>query len=333
MTSTERILSLIDDALSNFEARSHEANIRSAVRIANLVGDTTTALRLSHELRGIGGDTIANKVDAQRLMPDPDSWSDPDGPAVKAIESFIKDRSVSDEKMMGHSIRQIEFIHQSLVDVDSGQVGLRGQREYLISKQQIEDILDRVSYRVFMALCGWERQLSFQGIHERIFSAQRVRVDRLLAQGAPHLVDMFNAAFRRLGEAAAGQPGVAVAEELSQAITSCRRIMKAVADHVHPVGTELQNESGVKLDDPAYRNRLKEFTKKAISSSSVSATIEAMIAGVYERFAALDKLANKGVHAELALEEAEWCALNAYLVCGEILRIHENGSASEATQT
>jgi hypothetical protein len=32
--------------------------------------------------------------------------------------------------------------------------------------------------------------------------------------------------------------------------------------------------------------------------------------------------ANKAVHAEMALEIANLCALNTYIVCGEVLRLY-----------
>ncbi|GAA3470403.1 hypothetical protein [Nonomuraea roseola] len=332
MTSTAYVRDLISTALQEFDDRPLTANVRRAIRIANLVGDTQTAIRLSYELRDIGGDKTSNIRDVQRLMADPGTWHDPSGPASMALEGYLADRRRSpgtrDDTILAHSLDHMDFLDRVFAEIGDEKISDRQWTEQLGIDSRFNEIRSTVRYRVFMALCGWERQLSYQGVRERIFSAQRARVDQLLAQEAPHLMDMFNVAFRRLAEAAGGQPGVAVAEELSQAITSCRRILKAVADHVYPPTPGATTETGAKLDDPAYRNRLREYTKQAIDSGSVAATVEAMIAGVYDRFATLDRLSSKGVHAELALEEAEWCALNTYLVCGEILRIHERRSVS-----
>jgi hypothetical protein len=52
--------------------------------------------------------------------------------------------------------------------------------------------------------------------------------------------------------------------------------------------------------------------------------VEAALGGLYDRFAALDKLANKGVHAELGVHEAELCAISTYLVAGELLALGES---------
>ena len=51
------------------------------------------------------------------------------------------------------------------------------------------------------------------------------------------------------------------------------------------------------------------------------------IVDVYDRFTALDNLASKGVHATVAREEAEFCAMSTYLVAGEVIRIHAALSA------
>ena len=105
----------------------------------------------------------------------------------------------------------------------------------------------------------------------------------MLAHGAPAVLDQFSAVYRRLREATR-DPVLPVSEDLAQAVTSCRRILKTVADHLAALG------------------------------------------GIYDRFSALDKLANKGVHAELGVPEAELCAIHTYLVAGELLALGESAA-------
>jgi hypothetical protein len=78
------------------------------------------------------------------------------------------------------------------------------------------------------------------------------------------------------------------------------------------------------LDDAKYRNRIKEFTKKANAGETLADATQSTIFGIYERFAAIDKLASKGVHADLALAEAELCAINTYILAGELLRLADS---------
>jgi hypothetical protein len=75
-----------------------------------------------------------------------------------------------------------------------------------------------------------------------------------------------------------------VQEDLAQAVTTCRRILKAVADHVLPGVRGATSESGSKLDDPAYRNRVHELISTNLSSNSVADATEAAYGGFLERF-------------------------------------------------
>ncbi len=146
----------------------------------------------------------------------------------------------------------------------------------------------------------------------------------MLATGAPDLLDQFAAVYRRLGDATR-DPSTPVAEELAQAVATCRRILKAVADHVLPGVPGAQTDEGRPLDDSAYRNRIYEFVKQNVSGDSTKDSVKAAVGGIHERFTALDKLASKGVHAEVAVPEAELCAIGTYLVAGELLSIASGG--------
>jgi hypothetical protein len=176
--------------------------------------------------------------------------------------------------------------------------------------------------RTFTVLIAWERQFGYSSINESIFFTYQRQVDRLLSDGTPELVEKFTAVYRRrLREAATLHPDQEVPEELSQAITTCRRILKAVVDHVFPPTDETAS-GGQSLDDARYRNRLAEFITRRCDSGSHRAMTTAMVSGLHDRFKAIDTLTNKAVHAEMALEIANLCALNTYIVCGEVLRVH-----------
>lgn len=189
-------------------------------------------------------------------------------------------------------------------------------------RQLMRGIRERVRHTVFAALCAWERQLTYANVNERIFERFRSRVDSILAQGAPAVLDQFAAVYRRLREATKN-PTAPVSEDLAQAVTTCRRILKSVADHLIPGVAGAMTESGNLLNDAAYRNRIYEFVKINVVSDTTAETVNAALGGIYDRFSALDKLTNKGVHAELGVQEAELCAINTYLVAGELLALSE----------
>ncbi|MQS15930.1 hypothetical protein F7Q99_27665 [Streptomyces kaniharaensis] len=189
----------------------------------------------------------------------------------------------------------------------------------------MREVEDRTRHRTFAYLCEWERRFGYTSINESIFGAYKAKVDKLLSEGVPALVEQFTAVYRRLNEAAAGDPKRPGSEELAQAVTTCRRILEAVVDHVLPPQKE-PSADGHKLDQPAYRNRLFEFIKRTNESGRVAEMTVALAAGLHDRYTAVSTLTNKGVHASMALRAANLCALNTYIVCGEILLLKEQGA-------
>ncbi|MFC9250005.1 hypothetical protein [Amycolatopsis thailandensis] len=316
------VLSLVREALDELDDHPLDATARRTARIAVLLGETELAVRLGLELQPIGGDPEANKADLQRLMADPSSWNVPNSPAKKALDAYSALRQIESGphagKISAHSLAEIaDFLRQ----YDMATV----TRETAANLAHLRSIQDGIRYTIFAALCSWERQLTYADVNERIFERFRSQVDATLANRAPQVLDQFTAVYRRLREAAQ-RPESTVQEDLSQAVTTCRRILKAVADHVLPGERGATNESGVKLDDPSYRNRVHEFIARHVNSGSVADSAKAAYGGLLERFKTLDELANKGVHAQLGLREAELCAISTYLVTGELLAVAAQSS-------
>ncbi|MFJ6385917.1 hypothetical protein ACIQI7_38675 [Kitasatospora sp. NPDC092039] len=323
MTSADHILALVRTALDEFDDRPLSVSVRRAVRIASLVGDTEVAIRLGYELRPSAGDPRANAKATKRLMADPSSWGSMDGPAAAALREYLNDRSMNmkdpEALIAGHSLEEMEY----LLQLSEGEVEGPSVRPDLLERtMMLRTIRDLTRHRTFTYLCEWERRFNYSSINDTIFGNYKTLVDRLLSTGVPGLVEQFTAVYRRLNEAAASDPERPVTEELAQAITTCRRILESVVDHVLPAQDE-PSATGHRLDQSAYRNRLFEFIKRANQSGSTAEMTVALTEGLHDRYTAVGKLTNKGVHATLALRAANLCALNTYIVCGEILQLKD----------
>lgn len=324
--TTEYLLRLVRQALDEFDDRPLDVSIRRAVRIASLVGESQTAVRLSLELNPIGGHRGANAEDTRRLMTDRSAWGDPDGPVERALAEFAEDRRIGPDKLSGHSIAQTQRWLDLMTEEDVS------NKELFEMRATAKEILDRARHRTFTALCEWERRFSFGVTTQSLFDGFHDRVLRQLAAGAPRLIEQFNAVWSRIREARRENPQGEATEELAQAVTTCRRILKAVIDHVLPGEHGLLSEDGHVLDDEKYRNRLHEFTKRAMASESRTEALVGSLAGLNERFKALDGLASKGVHADVAMDEAESCAINTFIVAGEILEANDRLTANRTSQ-
>jgi hypothetical protein len=251
-------------------------------------------------------------------MGDPSRWRDldEDSPDVVAMNEYLKDRAKENEPgmVLAHSLADIVYLTE--------QVPTTHTAAALEADLVLRQIQDRVRLRTFSYLISWERQFGYTSVNESIFGSYKAEVDMMLAEGVPDLVEKFTAVYRRMNDAAARTPDSPGTEELSQALTTCRRILEAVVDHVLPAQDQ-PSESGHKLDQPSYRNRLFEFVKRANTSKSTAAVTVALGKGLHDRFTAIDELTNKGVHASVALRVANLCALNTYVLCGEILLLKQ----------
>ncbi len=288
--SNDYVLTLVQRALDELDDRPIDVSARRAARIASLLGETEFAVYLGLELKPVGGHPPANAEDTQRLMADPSLWGDPEGPAEAALTRYMASRSIAwgpdQGKSSVHGLAAVESIIQMQSDTPSNY-------DAALMQSHMRDIKERVRHSVFAALCAWERQLTYANVNEKkIFERFRSHVDALLAEGAPSLLDQFSAVYRRL-RTATNNPASPVAEELSQAITTCRRILKAVADHVLPGIPNAKTDAGHALNDAAYRNRVYEYVKTHTPSGTTAETVNAAVGGLIERFNAVDKLANK----------------------------------------
>jgi hypothetical protein len=310
MTTNDHILDLTQRALDEFDDKPLEVSVRRAVRIASLLGESQTAVRFSLELSPLGGHPQANAETTRKVMADAETWGDPSGPAELAMQEYVEDRKKEGDLILGQSLAEIDYWNQQAQLLPGQSV-----RPEVVEQQSLSHrIVETTRHRVFASLVAWERQLMFSATNERIFRRFQLGIDALLAERSPELLEQFNAVYRRLRDAAASLSTAPVHEDLSHAVTTCRRILKAVVDHVSP-------SDGRGATEDRYRIRLKEYVQRVIDSGTVKELTIAGVEGLYDRFATVDKLSNKGVHAQLALEEAELCAIHTYIVVGEVLRM------------
>ena len=120
MLETDRIVRLVRLALDEFDDRPLEVNVRRTIRIASLMGDSKTAIRLAFELKPIGGRPEANAEDTRRLMSDPSEWHSRSGPHEAAIAEYSDDRRLSNGKVLAHSLPELEFWEGVYKELDHG---------------------------------------------------------------------------------------------------------------------------------------------------------------------------------------------------------------------
>ena len=184
-------------------------------------------------------------------------------------------------------------------------------------QRQMQNILDRVRAKVHDYLVKVEARLTFEERNDDVFDQQIAAVNELIDAYAPEVAAMFTAAYDRLGDT---NP-----ESLHQAATSCRRILKAVADHLYPAAPNIVDTTGKvrEVGEENYVNRLLAYAEGKLPGT-VGEAWRASLKDLSARLDALFKVGSKGVHAPgIALFEARHCAMQTYLLVGDLLRFED----------
>ena len=141
-------------------------------------------------------------------------------------------------------------------------------------------------------------------------------MDERLQSLAPEILDQLHIAYRRTREG--------TSEARSHALTSCRRVLKALADRFYPPSkAPVMGVDGKErvLNDSMYIARLWQFISELNTGSKARQILHDDVISLGERIDRLYQLTNKGVHENVTEFEVNMCVLSTYNVVGAILRL------------
>jgi hypothetical protein len=338
---------LLDAALTQFEmpAMTVSSAVRRAHRIASLRHDLVNLVWLQWELT----DLSAGGKDAK--------WQDPGVARVKAqldallgVEEGRKAARAGfyqwernrtshvdgQDMVLAMSISQIELelgsLHATYNEPDPGHLegdpyGFLGSREGEKAKilsliLQVEPVVERVRSAVYTFLVHTEAEILAGQRSASVFLRAQEYVNGALHHLAPDALQKFTSAQDRLYS---GDP-----EGPSHALTSCRRVIKALADALYPAsGATIVGDDGLGRDmsDDKYRNRLLQWVREAIGTHAQTIVMREALASLGARLNSLEALASKGVHDHVTLGEAETCVAQTYLLAADFIRLADGTSA------
>jgi hypothetical protein len=317
------LLPLINEALAEFGQPSYTLSsvIRKAIRITSLNKDyvNLTWLRLQMS----GSKEEQNKIWEDLRLECGDTLADLVRNIV--VEEYLRIRTTEEKKVLIESIPDTEHklrgFSQTLSDISTGHPANSVQRtkDQIFLQNAIYErtmFLNKIGQQVHDILVTAERNLWYGAIQSDIFARTRQYVDVRLSQLAPQALQQFVSVYRRMSEGDT--------EARSQAVTSCRRILKTVADALYPPRDEtIPGPKGqpIALNDANYRARLRKYVLDNAKHETSRDLLVAQLNDLGERIARLDNLASKGVHADISTAEVDQCVIQTYLAIGDVLRL------------
>lgn len=182
-------------------------------------------------------------------------------------------------------------------------------------------LLKAAKSQIYRYVLDIHYELRFGSVQEEIFQKTRHFVDLKLSEMVPEAVSKFISAFDNLKSE---NP-----EDWSNAVGSCRRILKAVADKLYPPnpgGQEEIEKNGkrIKVGPDHYLNRLILYVQDKSKSRTFKSIVGSHLEYFVERLEAVLSAGHKGAHEDIqTAEEAERYIIYTYLLIGDLLRLEQ----------
>ncbi len=200
----------------------------------------------------------------------------------------------------------------------------RMRMTYVTTRMPLDNILARIKDGLWEFLTETEHELTFGEATAETFDRLRSYVDQQLTTISAPALEQFQTAYRRLKDGSD--------EDRAHALTSCRRVLKTLADELYPARSEPVTGSDGKphaANDAAYVNRLLQYVSEMVGKHENGAVVQATLSDVDARLSTLNDLASKGVHADATTYEVDTCVVQTYLVVADVLRIRERATIAE----
>lgn len=351
MAVLDQVTRLVQDALDDFDKPGSTVSslLRRAIRVAKLRNDHLALFWLEMEAFGVegSGEAAQRAVEmkarltsdgyvalvvplveafmARRSWPELDSAGMPkpikQGGAVNPTPVSELEREVA--SLTAHMESLIAPAGLNPVDLYNKDNDIQKARMVLLVKiGLLNKIIEQVRSAIFTYLTTAEHQLLYGQTNADLFERNREFVDQRLGAIAPETLAQFTSVYRRLNEGDA--------EALSQALTSCRRVLKSLADQLYPArSTPVIGRDGKPhpVTEDKVVNRLVQFVTEASEGRTTDDLLNASIMSFGLRFDRLIDMSSKGVHSDVSPSEAEQCAIQTYLIVGDLLRLADGTSA------
>lgn len=157
--------------------------------------------------------------------------------------------------------------------------------------------------------------LKFSSLTESIWLKMKNKIDSYISEIIPDETQKLTAIYDSLND---DNP-----EKWSTALTTCRRMLKAVADKLYPSSNKPITKEGkeIKIGEEHFVNRLICYIEQNSTHETLDKITNANLDYIGNRLDSIINESCKGTHAKVEKEEAERCFMHVYMLIGDILEI------------
>ena len=303
-SEAEHILALSRELLDDIELDRITGNklLLKASRLARLAGSEEIRKWIGFEMQGY----ISTDEVALRYMTLTGRWTNYKeakgwwGPLAQQEAIIESNKARIDATKLGSmSGENMVFVVDRLN---------KSHRELSSTITHLSAVKSRVLGLIHKFVSGVYYERQFADVAASTFETYKKDVDALIAEKAGDVLVKIPSVIARLHEKDD--------EAVSQALTTCRRILECFADAIFPPSNEIYELGGNKLslDASKYQNRINIFISQRTESVSRRNRLRQNISNLFDRV-------STGIHKDVTTEEAYSLFLNVYLFLGEVLNL------------
>lgn len=324
MSRRNEALKLSEELLSDIElARIPAQDIaRKASRLARLIDDFEAIEWLNYEVSGYPQKGLDRKSAAAAARSNRETLQD-DGKVgywTSLLSRFQAAVDLAKSQLAASADAPINITSANpsqYVTVPPGNTRERsGLRKNAVESQEK---LDKILGAIHQWISGVHYELRFGAAVEDAFTVVRNSVDGDIARLVPDAVMRLSSAFER---SVSDNP-----EDWAGAASTCRRLIKSVADELRPPGEPVGKRP---MTDAHFVNRLIDWI---VNRPDLSATQRDVIVADLEylgrRLDAFTDAGNKGAHADITRYEASRYITGTYLFLGDVLKLQEEPASKD----
>lgn len=304
MSRQQEALALAEEVMTDVELSqgSVPKHALKAMRLARLMGDEEAQRWLIYEIEGVPG-TARGK----EWMSKTRRWTNRDeGRGYWGPAGELEARQVGNEAARA-TLAGVSLSGDGLIPV------MRDHRaviaDYTSEAIAMGKILGAVDSHVYRYATDVYFELKFSEIQASLFAESQTAVDATFAAMAGSALKKIESINERLG---ANED-----EAISQAMTTCRRLIDAVANHVFPAQDEPYDLNGQELNvkHSATLNRINAYIHTSGVTGGRADRLRRSLSDIYGRV-------SKGAHDDVDGHEARYLFLATYVALGEVLTLH-----------
>jgi len=301
-------LQLAEELLTDIELSRCQAQqiVLKASRLARLMRADEAQAWLGYEINGYPNDGSADEVITRMGR-----WTDEERKKAYFVP-LARLAATADAQQSKLASMQV-----SSFGGDYATIAAREHQQALEATAKGLAIIHTVESNVISYIHTWVtrayHELLFSDLQSDLFAAAQSEIDGRLTPLAGSALSKIESISERLRDGDT--------ESVSQAMSTCRRLIDAAADALFPAGDEPYQlgEVSLKVMQNNVLNRLQAYVADRVESKGRRDRLRRTLSDLYDR-------SSTGTHGEVDVVEARYLFLSTYVTLGELLALSPTSS-------